>query len=101
MSSHDEFNLPVKPSREEQAASVRAEFPECSASVDFMRDLFGDDVSVLAMSENGKEVKPKNYKADGDYPMWLSGARFLELGDKCRQADEIANRKDKDARPTK
>lgn len=98
MSSHDEFDLPVKPSREEQAARVRAEFPECSAAVDFMKSLFGSDVQVLAMTEGDKEIKPKNYKADDDYPMWMSTDRFFELSAKNQRAFEYANPKARDAK---
>jgi len=96
MKTHDEFDLPKKLSREQQAANVRAAMPECSEMVDFMKGLFGDDVQVLAMSENGKEIKPKNYKADSDYRVWFSGARYLELGVKCQENIAIVNKGKKD-----
>jgi hypothetical protein len=98
MKIHDSFDMPVKPSPEAQAAEIRAAFPECSAAVDFMRDLFGDDVQVLAMSEGDKEIKPKNYRAVDDHAMWMSGTRFLELGVQCRRAEEYAKGRDKNAK---
>lgn len=94
MKIHDDFNVPVKPSREAQAAAIKAAFPEASAAVDFMKGLFGDDVLVLAMSEGDQEIKPKNYKADNDYKMWMSADRFLELGAQCRRAEEYAKGRD-------
>jgi hypothetical protein len=98
MKTHEEFQVSVKPSRDQQAANNRAAFPECSAAVDLMRELFGDDVQVLAMSEGGKEIKPKNYKAVDDYSMWMSGTRFIELGAQCRRAEEYAKGRDKNAK---
>ena len=97
MKTHDEFDLPKKISREQQAANVRAAMPECSEMVDFMKELFGNDVQVLAMSENGKEIKPKNYKADADYRHVINGDKFLELGVMCQENIKFANKGKKDA----
>lgn len=101
MITHQEFDSPVKLSREEQAAQVRAEFPEASKLVDQMKALFGNDVQVLAMEEGGKAIKPKNYKADVDYSMWMSGDRFLELGKKSAQAEQYAKEGEKNAKGRK
>lgn len=92
MNTHAEFEMPVVKSKEERAAEVRAAMPECSAMVDEMRTLFGD-VTVLAMTEGDKEIKPKNYKADNDYPMWIGPDRFFELKRLGEKAFESANGK--------
>lgn len=92
MSRHQEFELPVRLSREEQAEKNRAEFPECSVLVDEMKALFGD-VVVLAMTEGDKEIKPKNYQSDNDYPMWISSDRYFELSKLNQKAHEAANGK--------
>lgn len=93
---HTEFEMPVVKSKEQCAAEVRAAMPECSAMVDEMRALFGDDVVVLAMTEGNKEIKPKNYRSDNDYPMWIGPDRFFELKRLGEKAFESANGKVKD-----
>ncbi|MDP3088849.1 MAG: hypothetical protein Q8M99_11770 [Methylotenera sp.] len=93
---HDEFDMPVVKSKEQRAAEVRAAMPECSAMVDEIRALFGD-VVVLSMAEGDKEIKPKNYKSDNDYSMWIGADRYFELGKLSEKAFEAANGKIKNA----
>ena len=97
MSIHAEFAMPVVKTREQQAAEIRAAFPECSNMVDEMKALFGE-VSVVSLTENGVNKKTKSYKPDTEFSAVIDGADYLRLGKLSQQAFDAANRKAKDAK---
>lgn len=93
MGKFEEFQMPVKPTKEQQAARMREAFPQSAESIDFMRSLFGDDLVVLAVEEGGKSHKTKSYKADSEYRAVITGDDYLRLGKISSQANDIAEGK--------
>lgn len=91
MNKIQEFEMPAKVPAEVQAARMRAENPECAKLADEMRDIFGDDLVVTAMSERGKFTARKTHKADSEYAVVLNGDDFLRIGKLCKQSKTFAN----------
>ncbi len=80
MTKHQEFETKAPVSKEEKAAMLRAQFPECAAMADEIRDLFGS-AEVLSMTENGKTLNRASYKPDSEFSTVIDGAKFLRLGE--------------------
>lgn len=98
MGKFEEFELPVQLTRNQQAAKMREAFPVSAESIDFMRELFGADIVVLAVDEAGLSHKTKSYKADDECRTVIDGAQFVRLGMCIQQEKERAEERTKHAR---
>jgi hypothetical protein len=97
MNKHYEFEAPKPSGKEQKAAQLRAEFPECAAMADEMRVLFGS-AEVLSMTENGKTLNRVSYKPDSEFSTVIDGEQFLRLGVLIKQEKERAEERAKNAR---
>ena len=97
MTKHQEFETKAPVSKEEKAAMLRVQFPECAAMADEMRDLFGS-AEVLSMTENGKTLSRASYKPDSEFSTVIDGTQFLRLGVLIKQEKEHAEERAKNAR---
>ena len=79
MKLHEEFVLEVPLTREQQAARLREQFPECAAFTDSMRAEFGD-VEMQAMTEGTNHFQRKYHKAESEYMAVIDGETFLSMG---------------------
>lgn len=86
MNKFHDFEIPKKPSIEDQTARMREANPECAALVDEMREVFGSDVVVTAICERGKFTARKSHKPESEFSVVLDGEQFLRLGKLGKQA---------------